>query len=127
MEPKIYCLMWSGNPLTPQMCETLFVSALDMWDNGNCHQFLKAPKYEGVIESNFEIIDHLGEPAIYFEAMIASQEWEGTQVHFMVHLEALKEANKGIWEGMKEAVSNETSSTPTQRRRRYYNVTPSMN
>jgi len=121
--------MWSGNPLTQQMCEALFVNALDMWQEGNHQQFLKAPQYDGVIKSELEPIEYLGEPAIPFEAMVASKEWEGTQVKFVVHVDALEKAEEGMWEAMKMAVSEAPNAPPPppSRPRSQYDVPFSMN
>ena len=131
MKSRIYCLMWSGNPLTPQIYEALFINALDMWQNGKHKQFIKAPKYDGVIETNLETIDYLGEAAISFEAMVSNQEWEGTQVRFVVHVDALEKAEEFMWGGMM-AISPEMDEPPPppppmNQQRSKYNINPSMN
>jgi hypothetical protein len=79
-----------------------------MWQEGNCRQPIRTRKYDGIIESDLETIEYFGEPAISFEAMVAFDKWEGTQVKFVVHLDALKNAEMMM--GM--MVSAEVSSSP---------------
>lgn len=125
MEARIYCMMWSGVPLTPQLSEALFVNALDMWQEGNCRQPIRTSKYDGVIESELEVIEYFGEPAISFEAMVTFDKWEGTQVQFVVHLDALKSAPQRFMGMISEKASLLPPPPPPMRPKSRYD--PSMN
>jgi len=112
------------------MCEALFFNALTMWKEGNGRQFIHGSDYDGIIESGLEAIEYLGEEAIPFEAMVSSQDWEGTQVKFVVHVDALKKAtDDAMWESMKVVMHSEDAPEPppVHRSRSQYNTPFSMN
>ena len=97
-----------------------------MWKEGSSRQFIHGSDYDGIIESKLETIEYLGEEAIPFEAMVSSQDWEGTQVQFVVHVYALEKATD-ILESMEIVHAKEMSAPSPTQPRSLYNVPFSMN
>ncbi len=97
MEGKIFCLMATGKPLTPAAHEALLINAVDMWYESRTLRRIKSRGYDGVIETNLEVIDYLGVPAVVFEANIATDKWGATDVRFVVRVDDLEGVEQSQW------------------------------
>jgi hypothetical protein len=97
MEGKIYCLLTTGKPLTRAAQDALLLNALDMWDEKRHQQQIKSRGYDGVINSDLEVIDYLGVPSVIFEAMVATDKWGATDVRFCVRIDDLEGVELGTW------------------------------
>lgn len=96
---RIYCMINSGNmPLNPTLCDILMFNAVDMFECRRRTQRIKGRNYDGVIESNLEVIDgHI--PIVQFEALLSTGKWEAHPVTFGVRIDDLDgiHLQKGKW------------------------------
>lgn len=94
---KVFCLMNTGKSLTPRICDVLLLNAYDMFFE-RCHrQRIKGSGYDGVIESDLEIVEHQDVPCIVFEALLSTDKWEVAEVKFFVRTDDFEGVNEGEW------------------------------
>ena len=94
---KIYCMMNSGKQLTKALADALLFNAYDMFDENRHTQRIKSRKYDGVIESNLEVIEYLGVPSVVFDAIVSTDMFEGNEVKFVVRVDDLDGVELGEW------------------------------
>jgi len=99
MHGQIYCLMNSGKPITKMLSDALLLNACDMFSEGRRVQRIKSPRYDGVIESNLEVIEYVGVPSVSFEAIVDTDKWEAVTIKFIVRVDDIDriEMNQGQW------------------------------
>jgi len=90
-------MMNSGKPLTKMLADVLLFNACDMWHEGRKSQRVKSRKYDGVIESDLEIVEYAGFPAVQFEALISTEQWDGNAVRFIVRVDDMDGIEQGEW------------------------------
>jgi hypothetical protein len=88
-ELKIFALVVSGKPLTQQVNDMLLLNAIDMWDCHNHKQPIKSRNYDGVIESDLEVVEHFGAPVVQFKAMVSTTKFGATAVKYLVKIDDL--------------------------------------
>lgn len=96
---RIYCMINSGKmPLNPTLCDILMFNAVDMFESGRRVQRIKGRNYDGVIESNLEVIDGFV-PIVQFEALLSVGKWEAHPITFGVRVDDLDgiHLQKGKW------------------------------
>lgn len=86
-----YCLMLSGKKLTDQIREALLVNAYDMFENERKSQQIKSPAYDGMITTNFEIINYVGMSGLVFNAEVSGSKVGATKVRFFVRTSDLED------------------------------------
>jgi len=90
----VYCLMSVGGTITPQVSEVLLLNAVDMWDLRRLKQPIRARSYEGIIETDLEIIEFQGVPAVEFHAMVTIRGvpvvTQVTQANFLLRVDDLE-------------------------------------
>lgn len=89
--------MRMGKPISPPVADALLFNAIDMYEGARRVQRIKSRSYDGVIESNLEVIDYLGVPSIMFEALIGTDQWESVDVQFIVRVDDLTDVELGQW------------------------------
>jgi hypothetical protein len=94
---KIFCMMNSGKPLTKMVADVLLFNAVDMYQEGRKVQRVKSRQYDGVIESNLEVTEYAGVPAIQFEALISTEKWDSNVVRFVVRVDDMEGIEQGEW------------------------------
>ena len=95
----IYCMINSGGkPLTPTICDVLMFNAVDMFECGRRTQRIKGRNYDGVIESNLQVIETFA-PIVKFEALLATDKWDTSPITFGVRIDDLDgiHLQKGKW------------------------------
>lgn len=102
----IYCLMNSGKPLTQMLADALLLNACDMFHENNHYQPIQSRQYEGFIESNLEVVEYAGFPAVAFMATVSTDKWEANEVNFVVRIDDLDaiEMGSGEWMQLKVRV-----------------------
>jgi hypothetical protein len=86
---KINCLMNAGKPLRRDHADVLLFNAVDMFEQRRKMQRIKSRNYDGMIESNLEVIDYMGEPVVAFVSYIETERWQTNIVDFVVRVEDL--------------------------------------
>lgn len=71
MKCSIFCILFSGAPLTEKVSEVLFVNAHDMVAERTTKRRVKGRDYDGVITTNLESISAFGTTGVAFHAQIA--------------------------------------------------------
>lgn len=94
---KMFCMMNSGKPLTKTIADVLLFNAVDMYDEHRRTQRIKSRKYDGVIESNLEVIELFGIPVVVFEAIVTTEQFEGNEVKFYVRVDDMEGIELGEW------------------------------
>jgi hypothetical protein len=97
MTGKIYCMLWTGKPITPPIADALLLNAIDMYEHNHQTQRIKNRQYDGIIQSNLEPINYHGVPAIQFQALIGTDQWEAIQAHYIVRIDDLTNIELGQW------------------------------
>lgn len=87
---KVHCMMNSGKPLTKRHADVLLLNAVDMFEDGRKMQRIKSRDYDGMIESNLEVIDHMGVPVVEFVSYLETERWRTTMVDFIIRVEDLQ-------------------------------------
>jgi hypothetical protein len=98
---KVYCLMNSGGPLTQQVSDVLLLNAIDMWDMRRTYQPIRARSYEGIIETDLEVIDFQEVPVVEFKATVTlrgvSMVTDVTEVRYLLRVDDLDGIEVGDW------------------------------
>jgi len=94
---KVMCVMKAGAPLTQQSTDALLINAIDMWDEGRRTQEIRTRSYHGIIQSNLEVTETFGVPAVAFEAVIGTPDFRSTEVHFVIRVDDLEHMNPEEW------------------------------
>jgi hypothetical protein len=81
---KVHCMMSSGKPITRHHADVLLLNAVDMFEEGRKLQRIKSRNYDGMIESNLEVINYLGVPSVEFTSYIETERWQTTFVDFII-------------------------------------------
>jgi hypothetical protein len=97
---KIFCMMNSGKPLTKMLADVLLFNACDMYYEGRKVQRVKSRKYDGVIESNLEVVEYEEVPSVQFEALISTEKWESNTVKFIIRVDDMDGIEQAEWEQM---------------------------
>jgi hypothetical protein len=103
---RIYCMINSGGkPLNSTICDVLMFNAVDMFECGRRTQRIKGRNYDGVIESNLEVIETFA-PIVKFEALLATDKWDASPITFGVRVDDLDgiHLQKGKWESIMASV-----------------------
>jgi len=94
---KMYCMMNSGKPLTKMLADVLLYNAYDMFQEGRHTQRIKSRQYDGVIESNLEVVDYSGVPSVQFEALVSTELWESNTIRFVIRTDDLDGLEQAEW------------------------------
>lgn len=94
---KMYCMMNSGKPLTKMLADVLLYNAHDMFQEGRHTQRIKSRQYDGVIESNLEVVEHFGVPSVQFEALVSTEQWEANTIRFVIRTDDLDGIEQAEW------------------------------
>lgn len=103
----LYCLMNAGGlKMTPMLADVLLTNAIDMYSERRRRQRVKGPKYDGVIESDLQVIEYIGMQCVTFTALLGCDMWEAGEIRFLVRVDF--EIPSGKWfisdrNGIKEA------------------------
>jgi len=84
----IYCMINTGKPLTPRVCDILMYNAVDMFEDGRTSQRIKGRGFDGLITSNLKVIEGVF-PLVTFKVMLATDEWEASEIEFYVRVDDL--------------------------------------
>lgn len=94
----LYCLMNSGKPLTETICDALLYNAYDMYQEKRNVQRIKSRTYDGMIETDLEVVDFSGMAVVSFLANISTDQYEHNEVRFVVRLEDFDGIPEGEWQ-----------------------------
>jgi hypothetical protein len=98
---KVYCLMSAGGPITQQVNDVLLLNAIDMWDQRLVRQPIRARSYEGIIETDLEVIDFQDVPVVQFEAKVTIRDVPMvtgvTEVRYLLRVDDLDGIEIGEW------------------------------
>ena len=88
---RIYCMMLAGKPTTAHLMEVLFINAYEMWDEKKEHQEIRSSRYVGCIETDLEVIIHMGVPCVAFKSIVTEtqEKWGANEVLYIVRIDDL--------------------------------------
>lgn len=114
---KVYCLMNSGGqPLTQQVSDVLLLNAIDMWDMRRTYQPIRARSYEGIIETDLEVIDFQEVPVVEFKAMVTMRGvpmvTDVTEVRYLLRVDDLDGIEIGEWGRLRAQVMGDPDMPP---------------
>ena len=105
---KLVCMMNSGHPITEDLAEALHFNAHEMCRESRNTMRIRSSHFDGVIESNLEVIMFLDTPAIQFEALIDTENWSAQTIRFLIRVDDLT-MNPDTWTALMKSVIGQCS------------------